>query len=50
MEQILHFIGLCPDYNSHFDLINLYLNFFDKNINFKNLFKYLSQILYAKIN
>ena len=50
LETILHFIGLCPDYNSHFDLVNLYLNFFDININLKNLFKYLSQILYAKIN
>ena len=50
MDFILHFIGLCPDYNTHFDLINLYLNFFDKNFNFKNFFKYLSQRLYAKIN
>lgn len=43
MDFLLHLVGLCPDTNSHFDLINLYMIYIENNFSFKILFKYLEQ-------
>jgi len=47
IEQIFHIIGVCPDTNSHFDLINLYFCYIENNLNLKFLFRYLEQKIYA---
>lgn len=32
LEYILHFVGFCPDNNTHIDLINMYMSGFHKNL------------------
>jgi len=47
MEFLLHLVGLCPDTNNHFDLINLYFLFVENNFNVKSFIKYLEQKINA---
>jgi hypothetical protein len=47
IESVLHIIGVCPDTNNHFDLINLYFCYIENNLNFKVFLKYLKQKIYV---